>query len=183
MAVTCSQQLITNEGHRYLPVQELKSYFGTKHGSLFPFFPIFFSFSFSSANLFLLATLSSAPIQTFEWGVDTVLTVKFNPVETSVLASTAMDRSVILYDIRGKTPIKKIIMEAKSNSICWSPMEAFNFTFVCGGKFFFVIDVCSSLCLFVSDKQQGNEDTNVYTFDMRRLDAAKMVHKDHVSAV
>jgi WD40 repeat protein len=29
----------------------------------------------------------------------------------------------------------------------------------------------------------ANEDHNLYTFDMRKLDRAKTVHKDHVSAV
>mmetsp|Transcript_21588 Transcript_21588/g.19154 ORF Transcript_21588/g.19154 Transcript_21588/m.19154 type:complete len:81 (+) Transcript_21588:71-313(+) len=29
----------------------------------------------------------------------------------------------------------------------------------------------------------GNEDGNCYTFDMRKLDEAKMIHKDHVNAV
>ncbi len=46
----------------------------------------------------------------------------------------------------------------KSNAIAWNPMEAFNFTV-------------------------ANEDHNCYTFDMRNLDIALNVHKDHVSAV
>ena len=29
----------------------------------------------------------------------------------------------------------------------------------------------------------GNENGNVYTFDMRKPDQAKMIHKDHVSAI
>lgn len=29
----------------------------------------------------------------------------------------------------------------------------------------------------------ANEDHNLYTFDMRKLDQAKLIHKDHVSAV
>ena len=49
-------------------------------------------------------------------------------------------------------------MRMRTNAICWNPMEAFNFT-------------CA------------NEDHNLYTFDMRNLDKAKVVHKDHVSAV
>lgn len=53
----------------------------------------------------------SSPIYTFEWGSDSVTTVKFNPVELDVFASCATDRSVILYDIRGNTPIRKLIMK------------------------------------------------------------------------
>lgn len=30
---------------------------------------------------------------------------------------------------------------------------------------------------------QANEDNNCYTFDMRKLDHASCIHKDHVSAV
>ena len=48
----------------------------------------------------------SAPLQVFEgWGVDTITRVKFNPSETNVLLTTAMDRSVCLYDIRGNTAL------------------------------------------------------------------------------
>jgi len=46
----------------------------------------------------------------------------------------------------------------RTNALCWNPREAFNFTV-------------------------ANEDHNCYTFDMRKLDKALCVHKDHVSAV
>eukprot|EP00004_Rigifila_ramosa_P017268 TRINITY_DN4188_c0_g1_i2.p2 TRINITY_DN4188_c0_g1~~TRINITY_DN4188_c0_g1_i2.p2 ORF type:complete len:210 (-),score=73.51 TRINITY_DN4188_c0_g1_i2:57-686(-) len=49
-------------------------------------------------------------------------------------------------------------MEMRTNSIAWNPMEAFNFV-------------------------AANEDSNLYTFDMRKLDRALMVHTDHVAAV
>lgn len=100
----------------------------------------------------------SSPIRSFEWGSDSITSVKFNPVETDILASTATDRAVALYDIRGNTPIRKVIMEMKSNAVSWNPMEAFHFTI-------------------------ANEDHNLYTFDMRNLQTALYVHKDHVSAV
>lgn len=48
----------------------------------------------------------SSPIQSFEsWEVDTVTKLKFNPSETNLLASVAMDRSICFYDIRGKTAL------------------------------------------------------------------------------
>lgn len=53
----------------------------------------------------------SSPIEAYQWGSDTVHCVRFNPVETSILASTAGDRSVALYDLRGKTPIRKLVLE------------------------------------------------------------------------
>eukprot|EP01134_Creolimax_fragrantissima_P004981 CFRG4981T1 len=100
----------------------------------------------------------SEPIHSFNWGVDSVTTVKFNPVEVDVFASCAADRSVVLYDLRSGTSLQKLIMSMRCNAICWNPMEAFNFTV-------------------------ANEDHNLYTFDMRKMDKALNVHKDHVSAV
>lgn len=41
------------------------------------------------------------PISTFEWGVDTVLKVKYNPSEHNLLAGTGIDRTVVIYDLRG----------------------------------------------------------------------------------
>lgn len=98
------------------------------------------------------------PVRTYKWGTDTVNSVTFNPVETSVCASTASDRSIRLYDIRASAPLKKVIMKMRCNKACWNPMEAFVFTAAC-------------------------EDNDLYTFDMRRLGRAMRVHKDHVDAV
>ncbi|KAG0220665.1 rRNA-processing protein sof1, partial [Mortierella sp. GBA43] len=98
------------------------------------------------------------PIQTLNWGVDTINTVRFNQTETSVLASTGSDRTVILYDLRTSQPITKLIMAMRINSIAWNPMEAFNF-------------------------MAASEDHNIYAFDMRKMDKAQNVLKDHVSAV
>ncbi|XP_069776353.1 DDB1- and CUL4-associated factor 13 [Narcine bancroftii] len=100
----------------------------------------------------------SSPIRSFVWSVDSVTSVKFNPVETCVLASCASDRNIVLYDIRQATPLKKVIMDLRTNAVCWNPLEAFIFT-------------------------GANEDYNLYTFDMRNLDVPLMIHKDHVSAV
>ncbi len=48
------------------------------------------------------------PVRTFTWGVDSISTVKFNPVETHILGATASDRSIMLYDMRGSTPLRKV---------------------------------------------------------------------------
>ena len=29
----------------------------------------------------------------------------------------------------------------------------------------------------------GNDDSNCYTFDLRKMDKAKVIHKDHIGAV
>ena len=102
----------------------------------------------------------TAPPETLKWpnATDTITTVSFNQIETSILASTATDRSVILYDLRTGVPVHKTILRFASNAISWNPMEAFNFAV-------------------------ANEDHNVYIFDMRRMDRALNVLKDHVAAV
>lgn len=87
-----------------------------------------------------------------------MISVRFNPVEPDVFASCGSDRSVALYDVRTQTPIRKLVMQNKCTKLCWNPMEAFNFTV-------------------------ANEDTNLYSYDMRKLSAATCVHRDFVSAV
>lgn len=92
------------------------------------------------------------PIQKFAWGPDSIVSVKFNPVEVELLGSTGTDRSLAFYDLRSETPIRKLIMQTRCNALSWNPMEAMT-------------------CVV------ANEDCNLYTFDMRRMDAAKTVHK------
>lgn len=100
----------------------------------------------------------TSPVCSMNWGFDSISSVKFNPIETFLLGSCASDRNIVLYDMRQATPLKKVILDMRTNTICWNPMEAFNFT-------------------------AANEDYNLYTFDMRALDIPLMVHMDHVSAV
>ncbi|XP_065875269.1 uncharacterized protein [Euphorbia lathyris] len=100
----------------------------------------------------------SQPVNTFEWGTETVISVRFNPGEPNLLATSGSDRSIALYDLRISSPVRKVVMRTKTNSIAWNPMEPMNFT-------------------------AANEDCNCYSFDCRKLDEAKCVHKDHVSAV
>ncbi|XP_057972238.1 uncharacterized protein LOC131160495 [Malania oleifera] len=100
----------------------------------------------------------SEPVNSFEWGKDTVISVRFNPGEPNVLATSGSDRSIALYDLRMSSPARKIIMRTKTNSISWNPMEPMNFA-------------------------AANEDCNCYSYDARKLDEAKCVHKDHVSSV
>ncbi|CAG8451843.1 3254_t:CDS:10 [Acaulospora colombiana] len=100
----------------------------------------------------------SDPIKTFTWDADTINTVRFNQTETNILGSCGTDRTIILYDLRMDSPIVKLVMQMKTNAIAWNPLEAFNFT-------------------------AANEDHNCYTFDMRKMECALNVLKDHVSAV
>ncbi|XP_044756411.1 DDB1- and CUL4-associated factor 13 [Coccinella septempunctata] len=98
------------------------------------------------------------PIKTFQWGVDSLYDIAFNQVETSLLASCASDRSIILYDMREAAPLRKVVMKLRANKLCFNPMESYIFT-------------CAS------------EDYNLYTFDTRRLNRPVNIHQDHVAAV
>ena len=100
----------------------------------------------------------STPLHSYKWGCDSVISVKFNPAEACLLASTGNDRGVCLYDLRSSAPMRKFILPMNSNKIAWNPREPMNFVL-------------------------ANEDHNLYSFDMRNLEKALMVHKDHVSAV
>ena len=79
-------------------------------------------------------------------------------VETYLLASTAQDRNIVLYDCRENNALRKVILSQKTNQIAFNPMEAFNFTAAC-------------------------DDNNLYTFDMRKLSSPLNVHMGHAMAV
>ena len=79
-------------------------------------------------------------------------------LQTHILASTTSDRGIVLYDMRGSAPLRKVVMAMRSNTVAWNPIEAFVFT-------------------------AANEDSNLYSYDMRKLDHPVCVHMDHVSAV
>lgn len=102
--------------------------------------------------------LSSDPIHSYNWGCDSLSSVKYNPAEASLVASTGVDRSVCLYDLRASVPMRKFMLAMKTNKLVWNPMEPMNFVI-------------------------ANEDHNLYTFDMRNLSKALLIHKDHVGAV
>ncbi|KAI9808977.1 MAG: rRNA-processing protein sof1 [Pycnora praestabilis] len=119
-----------------------------------------FAASSSVISIYDLSRPSATPVQTLHWptSTDTINTLAFNQTETSILASAATDRSVVLYDLRTSSPLSKVVLRLASNAISWNPMEAFNFAV-------------------------ANEDHNIYIFDMRKLDRALNVLKDHVAAV
>ena len=100
----------------------------------------------------------SDPLQSFTWGVDSITNVRYNPIECNMIVATGSDRAITLYDVRQSTPLRKVVLSMKSNGVAWNPMEAFVFTV-------------------------ANEDSNLYSFDMRHLDRPLNVHMDHVMAV
>ena len=119
-----------------------------------------FAASSSVISIYDLSRSAAVALQTLHWptSTDTINAVAFNQTETSILASCATDRSIVLYDLRTSSPLSKVTLGLASNAISWNPMEAFNFAV-------------------------ANEDHNIYIFDMRKLGRALNVLKDHVSAV
>ncbi|KAF2203102.1 WD40 repeat-like protein [Delitschia confertaspora ATCC 74209] len=120
------------------------------------------SFAAAGANISIydVSRASSTPVQSLAWPttVETINAVAFNQTETSILASAATDRAVILYDLRTNSPLHRNVLTFASNAIAWNPMEAFNFAV-------------------------ANEDHNAYIFDMRNMKRALNVLKGHVAAV
>lgn len=100
----------------------------------------------------------TAPLKSYNPSIDTSYKIKFNQVQTDVFACVANDRSIILFDCRRNDYLRKVVLQMRSNSISWNPMEAYHFTV-------------------------ANEDHNLYTFDMRKLNVPYRAHVDHVSAV
>ena len=119
-----------------------------------------FAVSSSSIYIYDISRPNSNPSQSLAWPtqVDTITSLSFNQTETSILASTASDRSLILYDLRTSSPLHKSILTLSANKVAWNPMEAFNLAV-------------------------ASEDHNIYLFDMRNLKRALNVLKDHVAAV
>ncbi|ROW04085.1 hypothetical protein VSDG_00768 [Cytospora chrysosperma] len=113
----------------------------------------------SNIQVYDLERFAAAP-EEYSWpnATDTINAIKFNQVEQSVLASTASDRSIVIWDVRLSTPVTKTILTFASNGLSWNPMEAFNLAV-------------------------ANEDHNCYIFDVRKFDRALNVLKGHVAAV
>ncbi|CAK4024922.1 probable Sof1-like rRNA processing (contains WD40 repeats) [Lecanosticta acicola] len=122
--------------------------------------PAFAAASASAIQLYDLSRPSTTPTQSLAWptSVDTINALAFNQSETSLLASCATDRSLVLYDLRTSSPLHRSVLTMSSNSIAWNPIEPFNLAL-------------------------ANEDHNIYLFDTRNLKRALNVLKDHVAAV
>lgn len=100
----------------------------------------------------------SHPVYLLEWNIDSILKVKYNPSDPNILAATCIDRSLILYDVRGETPVQKITLPNKAMALSFNPLEPMNLVV-------------------------GNDDSNCYSFDLRRMDRARTIHKGHVGAI
>jgi WD repeat and SOF domain-containing protein 1 len=119
-----------------------------------------FAAASDKVSIYDISRASGAPVQTMNWptAIDTINALAWNQVETSIIATAATDRAIILYDLRTGSPLHRTVLHLSSNCIAWNPMEAFNFAV-------------------------ANEDHNVYAFDMRNMKRALNVYKGHVAAV
>jgi WD repeat and SOF domain-containing protein 1 len=99
-----------------------------------------------------------APIQQiFQKGI-TFSCAKFNLLEHNIILSTASDRSVKLHDLRLHSPVKFFFMEMCSNDILWSKLNPWEFLV-------------------------ANEDSNLYSFDIRKINNVLKIYKGHVMPV
>ncbi|TFK29443.1 snoRNA binding protein [Coprinopsis marcescibilis] len=117
-------------------------------------------FATASSTVQIWDETKSAPISnlTFPTSNETISSVRFNLAESSVLASVGSDRTFTLYDIRTGKAERRVVMQFRSNALAWSP-------------------TLPTTVLLAS------EDHNLYTFDVRHLQAPVQIYKGHVSAV
>lgn len=109
---------------------------------------------------------NKAPKFSYDWSTSgdkndaSVVSIKFNPVETNLFASSDYANNIVLYDTRAKE-VKKLKMNFRVNALAWNPMEAFILT-------------------------AASEDYNAYSYDIRKLNTQQQVvniHEGHTAAV
>ncbi|ODV57921.1 rRNA-processing protein SOF1 [Ascoidea rubescens DSM 1968] len=100
----------------------------------------------------------SNPISDLTWGSDSIISLKFNPLQTSIFATSGSDNNLNLYDLRTNSSIQKLITSFKVNSISWNPIKPHNF-------------------------MAASEDENAYYYDMRFLKKSLLIFKDHVAPI
>jgi len=110
-------------------------------------------------NLDVWDTERTIPKQSFQASDDYVQCCKFNHVEKSLVTCSTRDRTIFLYDIKAGVNIRQFTMKRKTNCLCWNPMKPHFFS-------------------------AANDDLNVYTYDMRKLeDGPVIMHAGHLNAV
>lgn len=91
--------------------------------------------------------------------LDTILKVKFSPIEPHLLAVTSRDRSIAIYDTRSANIAQRFKMKMRSNDITFNPYNPFRFSIAI-------------------------DDWNAYTFDIRKIgDGPSMMHSGHINSV
>lgn len=155
--VTLSEVDVEAMGRRIMPVNQWKSetlLTSIDHHWADPFFVT------TGDSVDIWDVTRSTPVHSFDWSqnADAVYTARFNPAERSLLAASGTDNSVGLIDLRTSSALQRIRLKTRTNALCWNPMKPLNFVL-------------------------ANDDHNLYTFDMRQLERALVVHKDFTNAV
>ena len=105
---------------------------------------------------------SNSPIQSYQWGDEGIITAKFNPSETNLLAVSMKNNAIGLFDTRTSSGIQKVYLKNRSNALAWNPRNPFNFAL-------------------------ANDDGNVYQMDMRKVGGTSSpvirMHTGHVQGV
>lgn len=68
------------------------------------------------------------PIRTYNLGPNSIHNLQCNPIEDTVMAGCASDRSIFLLDTRQKVPLNRVILKMRTNKIAWNPLESCKFT-------------------------------------------------------
>lgn len=98
------------------------------------------------------------PVQTFNWGDESLTSVRMNKIEVNLAACASLDRGVVIYDLRTKSAHSKIVMEMRCSSLSWNPMNP---------------------NMFVA----GCDDWNCYTFDLRVPGRPRSVFQGHAAPI
>ncbi|AFP65658.1 nucleolar snRNP protein (nucleomorph) [Chroomonas mesostigmatica CCMP1168] len=120
--------------------------------------PSKYFFTTGGKELLLWDQLVFRPIQKLIWGISSISCIKFNPEEPNIVCSSNSDRSLVLYDLRLIRPVNKISLDMCSNDITWNPSFFTEFTI-------------------------ANEDSNLYTFDLRNPKETIKTHTEHVMSI
>jgi len=82
-----------------------------------------FAASTDKVSIYDMSRASGAPVQTMTWpsAIDTITAMSWNQVETSIIATAATDRAIILYDARTSSPLHRTVLHLASNCIAWNP--------------------------------------------------------------
>ncbi|CAA6668560.1 unnamed protein product [Spirodela intermedia] len=99
----------------------------------------------------------------------------FNPGEPNLC-----DRSIVTYDLRMSSPVRKLIMKARNFNWIWLSWNHHCTRIRIHGL---PLNLAPPSACFFENFYFANEDCNCYSYDARKLDEAKCVHQEHVSAV
>ncbi|KAI6228248.1 DDB1- and CUL4-associated factor 13 [Aphelenchoides besseyi] len=114
-------------------------------------------FATSGDGICIWRVYRDSPVRKYNLGPNSVNSIACNPIEPTVLAGCASDRSIFFIDSRQKVPLTRVVLKLRTNKVAWHPLESYSFL-------------------------AANEDYNIYAFDMRYLSSARMVHKGHTMA-